>query len=146
MSSSTTYIKKCTPITLDSQGAGPASVSFDDIVQYWLNNDTRFNSDGNGIRASIRIEAALDANDEVFALKTDPDYKLLLEVIDKPDCRGMPAYPLQPARRCDKVMQAIREGTTEKPKPKKADEKAEPKRRSRSQVNGATTDETSTES
>lgn len=142
--SSTTYIKKCTPIELDAQpGQPPISVSFDDLIRYWLNNDVRYNSDGNGIRASIRTEAALDASPEVFALKTDPDYKLLLEVIDKPDCRGMPAYPLNPARRCATVMAAIREGTTEKPKTKKPD--ADPKpTRTRSQVSAAPSEPTTT--
>lgn len=141
-SGSTTYITKCTPIALDARPGDEAQlVTFDDIVRYWLNNDARFNSDGPGIRASIRVEQALDASVEVFALKTDPDYKLLLEVMDKPDCRGMPAYPLSPARRCDKVMQAIREGTTEKPK--KAEVKPDKPARTRSQVRAATPEEPS---
>ena len=142
MSSSTTYIKKCKPIALDAQpGQPPMLISFDDIIKYWLNNDARFNSDGSGIRASMRIENALDASPDVLALKTDPDYKLLLEVADKPDCRNMPAYPLSPARRCESVMSAIREGTTEKPRERKTDEAKAPKTaRTRSQVNGATKD------
>ncbi len=125
--SSTTYIQKSAPIKVRDNSGDPIFVPFDDVVKYWLNNDVRFNSDAIGIKMSIRIEAALEKDVEVLAIPTEPEYKTLLEVVSKPDCRGANPYPIAPARMCESVIQAVKEGTTEKPKAKRAPKADEPK-------------------
>ncbi len=76
---------------------------FDDFVLYLVNNDRRFNSDGAGIRSSVRIERALREASQSDVSLEDEDHKRLAEVVEAPSC----AYPLTPARGCAEFIEAI---------------------------------------
>jgi hypothetical protein len=98
-------------------------VDLDEFIRFLINNDVRFNSDGAGIRASVRIEEAQRRCQTLGAigpLETD-DQRLLLECAKNPKVR-LPdgsiqgIYPVAPARRCAVWIDAI-ENARDQPPP-----------------------------
>lgn len=78
-------------------------LSFDTFVRALINTDSRFNSDGKGIRSGMRIDLALrDASGESVQLD-DEDAKLLSDVAEAPTA----GYPISPARFCLPFIDAI---------------------------------------
>ena len=78
-------------------------LSFDTFVRALINTDSRFNSDGKGIRCAMRIELAMkDSSAETLQLD-DEDAKLLADVAEAPTA----GYPITPARFCLPFIDAI---------------------------------------
>lgn len=78
-------------------------VSFENFVRHLVDNDTRFNADGKGIRSAMRIENALrEATGDSFRLD-DEDAKLLIQVAEAPTA----GYGIRPARLCLPFIDAI---------------------------------------
>lgn len=96
--------------------AGNAPFGLKSLIQWSINTDTRFNSTAAGIRASIRIDQAIEKLPEPTLPKPpDPDpqapvvvecntielrrsdYQLLLQAVQDPqplgDQRGYPVFP-----------------------------------------------------
>lgn len=91
-------IKRPEPIQIGTEGA---TFSFDQFVGFLINTDARFNSDGAGIRSSVRIEAALKAEGDLRL--EDEDQARLTAVANAPSG----GYPTQPARSCLPFVEAI---------------------------------------
>lgn len=89
----TKYIKKPAPIEI--QGIDPFTL--EQLAIHLVNTDDKFNNNGVGIRAGIRIEDAFKAAEEkeVVALDEEP-WKLLKEAAESPS-KGYPALYFQGA-------------------------------------------------
>lgn len=78
-----------------------------ELIKWALESDGRFNTTGLGIKASLRIEQALDRCKGKVWLKIeqDNDYALLQAAIDNPSPQPFPngaprpAYPISPAKK-----------------------------------------------
>jgi hypothetical protein len=93
-------IEKPEPLAL---GEGK-TMPFDVFVGALLNSDDRFNSNGRGIRAAVRIEQALKECVDADSLKLeDDDHALLAQVIEAPTG----GYPVRPSRFCVTFIDAI---------------------------------------
>lgn len=93
--------------------AGNTPFGLKSLIQWSINTDTRFNSTAAGIRASVRIDQAIEKLPEPTLPNPDPqapravvcdkielrqsDYQLLLQAIQEPqplgDNRGYPVFP-----------------------------------------------------
>lgn len=83
----------------------------------WMNrNDALMNSDGEGIRASVRIDGALEkAKGKPFIELGEDDWRRVCKSLDTPQpaLRGMPHYPLHPARSLAPLIDAVKEAKEE---------------------------------
>lgn len=98
-------IKQITiPDTAIQIGSGDdaSAMTFTDFVRWTLGTHPSFNSDGQGIRASVRIESQLAAGGKKLTLDAE-DYDRLRSAADSP--QG--GYPIRPASRLVPFLDAI---------------------------------------
>lgn len=77
------------------EGATALPYTCDAFLTAMINVDQRFNASGAGIRASVRIEAALKASADLPVLSLEEsDWTLLVAALREPST----GYPVMPAR------------------------------------------------
>ncbi len=101
------YIRTSDALTVNDQ---PMTVR--EVIAYHVNTDQKFNSDGPGLRASVRVDQAITASQgcDCVALK-DEDWQLLCAVIEQPSS----GYLLRPARALQMFFDAIVGASEERP-------------------------------
>lgn len=78
------FIPNPVKILFETKEAGV--ITFSSFVQFLLENDSRTNNSGKGIRASIRIErAVIDASPNTTIELSDDDYQLLSNLVEEPE-------------------------------------------------------------
>lgn len=110
------YVQPAASMMIQAREGELVSFSNEEFVRYYVDNDTRFNSDGKGIRASVRIDAAL--RDPVcghWAFFPD-DLSMLVEALESPRMMpGFAPFPLRPARLCAPFIEALSQASDERP-------------------------------
>lgn len=99
------------------------TIGMDWVMAHFLTNDSSFNSDGAGIRASTRLENALLAwgKKEVSARPRwlpldEADWRVLDASLETPrPLPGRAAYPIVPARRINHMIDAIHSAPDKEP-------------------------------
>ena len=85
-----------------------------ELVGWAINSDKRFNATGQGIRVSVRIDAALkksnDNKSHFIALQED-DWKLLCEMLEEPS----EGFPFRPARNLMPFIEEVKAATEVEP-------------------------------
>ncbi len=92
------FINTATKVPVGDKGD---TINARDLIAHMNRNDARTNSDGDGIRASVRIERAIEkSKDMPFIILEDDDWKQrVCPAVSSPQPvqPGMPKYPLHPA-------------------------------------------------
>lgn len=106
---------------IDVIGSEPIGVRY--LVRWVIDHDARFVSSGPGIRAGVRIDAALkeaEGEDHLF-IEQDNDLALVRDAVENPvGVRGQPlGYPCSQPRKLLPYIDDIAQATDKKPKPKK---------------------------
>lgn len=93
------------------------------LIRWLIDHDVRFSSSSVGLRAAMRIEAALDGSKgaETLYLEQNADYELLKAGAETPQPvnRNVPPYPWQPARKMLPFVEDIVSAKEGKPKASK---------------------------
>jgi len=92
---------------IDVAGSKPVDVRA--VIAYANNCDARLNGDGAGIRASVRIDAAIGKSEGKPFVELDEDaWKLVCQALDKPSpLPGWAPYPVTPARSLQPFIQDV---------------------------------------
>lgn len=113
------YIKKPTPIDVEGEG-----FTFDDFVKFLVSTCREFNATGDGIRAGLRLEDALEESKENVLVLRAELWELLHSAAERPTS-GFPLLRLKKeygvetralARDCLPFIDAISQAETLPPK------------------------------
>lgn len=95
--------------------AGGQEFGVRDLIRAINDRESRFNADGAGVRASCRIDAALDASEgRPYVRLTDDDWQRLCDALQAPSC----GFPVTPARVLVPFIDAITGARDEPPPPR----------------------------
>jgi hypothetical protein len=106
----------------------PVKFDFDDFVMFLLAQDKRFNENGAGIRAAVRIESAVEKCKELHYLESSQeDLKMLGDAAEQPSSgyptlRGVSpdgsTVAVSLARKCLPFIDALKEPSSSPPEKK----------------------------
>jgi hypothetical protein len=98
------------------------SFGLPEFVDYLLVSDAEFNTDGEGVRASFRIQKVLEESKDLpYIPLEDSDHARVLRAAEKPT-KG---YPTPVAGLCYHVLSALADAKGVKPEPEKTEAAAQ---------------------